>query len=118
MRNEATEATMNHGCNKERREAMADKKRSRRSGEKEAKWEGLIREHRGSGETVRGFCRRKKETEASFHRWRRELKKRGAEAFVPVTVSDLGGGETENKIEAVRKTIALIKRMVAKAKGV
>jgi len=77
------------------------KRRGRRDPRKEAFWGKVVREQVGSGLSVRGFCRRRRLSEASFYAWRRELKRRRQEedssggessapkqTFVPVTVAD------------------------------
>ena len=46
---------------------------------REAYWRRTVREQRGSGLTVRDFCRRSRLSESAFHFWRRELERRGAE---------------------------------------
>ena len=46
---------------------------------REAYWRRTIREQRGSGLTIRDFCRRSKLRESAFHFWRRELERRQAE---------------------------------------
>lgn len=57
--------------------------RSKRSAEKEAFWRRVLEEHRRSGASVRGFCRRKELSESSFYAWRKEIMKRD-EAHVAV----------------------------------
>ena len=46
---------------------------------RESYWRGAVGEQRGSGLTVREFCRRGKLRESAFHYWRRELERRDAE---------------------------------------
>ena len=46
---------------------------------REAYWRRIVREQRGSGRSVRDFCRKSKLRESAFHFWRRELKRRDAE---------------------------------------
>ena len=46
---------------------------------REAYWRRTVREQRGSGRTVRDFCRKSKLRESAFHFWRRELERRDAE---------------------------------------
>jgi transposase-like protein len=67
----------------------------RRDAAREARWRELVAEQRGSGLSVRAFCRREQLAEASLYAWRRELARRDGEpaqaghrpAFVPVTVA-------------------------------
>ena len=49
--------------------------RSRDSG-REAIWRRVIQGQRGSGWTIREFCRRSKVPESAFYFWRRELERR------------------------------------------
>jgi len=49
---------------------------AKRSAEKEAFWRRVLEEHRRSGASVRGFCRRKELSESSFYAWRKEVMKR------------------------------------------
>lgn len=53
--------------------------RARRDPELERKWRGLIARAEGSEGTFRAFCREEGLKEASFHSWRRELRRRDAE---------------------------------------
>jgi integrase len=53
---------------------------SRRDPRNERWWDRLIREQEKSGESIRGFCRRKGVEEGSFYAWRRELRLRRREA--------------------------------------
>ena len=46
---------------------------------REAYWRRIVREQRGSGRTVRDFCRKSNLRESAFHFWRRELERRDAE---------------------------------------
>jgi hypothetical protein len=43
---------------------------------REAYWRRAVREQRGSGLTVRDFCRKSKFPESAFYFWRRELERR------------------------------------------
>ena len=54
--------------------------RSRRNVGKEREWRALLGEQRGSGESVRAFCRQRQLRETSFYRWRREIALRDREA--------------------------------------
>ena len=51
-------------------------KRSRRNVEKEAFWRSHLGRQSFSGESIRGYCRRRGLSEASFHFWRREIASR------------------------------------------
>ena len=51
-----------------------------RSAEKEAFWRSHLRRQSSSGESIRGYCRRRVLSEASFHFWRREIANRDREA--------------------------------------
>ena len=51
-----------------------------RSAEKEAFWRSHLRRQSSSGESIRGYCRRRVLSEASFHFWRREIANRDGEA--------------------------------------
>jgi transposase-like protein len=92
------------------------KNRDRR---REAYWRRIVREQRGSGLTIREFCRKSKLTESAFHFWRRELERREAEheqrqgqrrapksprpprapVFVPVRVTEQFQPQTGGRIE-------------------
>jgi len=55
-------------------------KRVRRSDPaKERYWRGVVRGHRGSGQSVREYCHEAGVKEAAFYWWRRELARRGSE---------------------------------------
>ena len=71
--------------------------RSKRSAEKEKFWRRVVAEQRRGGLKIREFCQQKSLSEASFHSWRRELRKRDAERaadadgkgrLIPVAVVD------------------------------
>lgn len=76
--------------------------KSKRSAEKEAFWRLALDECRGSGLSVRAFCRREGLSEASFYSWRKTVRKRDAAeldaagdraTLVPVAVVDpVGAG--------------------------
>ena len=83
---------------------MSERK-DRRDPRKEDFWNKTVREHAGSGLSVRAYCRRRRLSEASFYAWRRELKLRRQEratanarqpapkpTFVPVTLADVAAG--------------------------
>jgi len=42
-------------------------------------WRGVLRRQRGSGLTVKGFCRQERLSEASYYFWRREIARRDQE---------------------------------------
>ena len=89
----------------------------RRDRRREAYWRRTIREQRGSGQTIREFCRESKLPESAFYFWRQELGRRGLErreaeqeqhrpadppaapAFVPVRVKGDGAAATGGRIE-------------------
>lgn len=60
-----------------------------RSAEKESFWRWHVDMQSVSELTVRGYCRRHRLSEPSFHAWRRELRKRDAEQ---ASAGDLHGG--------------------------
>ena len=62
---------------------------NQRSRNKEQFWRRMVRQCRGSGLSVRGFCEEHGLSEPSFYAWRRILKERDAAAvrFVPVQVT-------------------------------
>jgi transposase-like protein len=66
---------------------------------KEAFWRRVVGRQGESGETVRGFCRKKGLRESAFYFWRRELARREAAppAFLPVQVTEeaAAGGRIE-----------------------
>lgn len=82
---------------------------------KEAAWRRRLARHAESGQSVRGWCRRHRVTETSFHWWRRELARRDAEqppsarhgakarsaSFVPVHVTDHPAPDGDSLIEIV-----------------
>ena len=49
-------------------------------GGREAYWRGWVAAWARSGESVRGYCRSRGLSEAAFHFWKRELKRRDAGA--------------------------------------
>lgn len=55
---------------------------------KEQSWRRVLQQWRGSGLSVREFCRQQQVSEARFYAWRRTLQRRAAEAapFIPVRV--------------------------------
>ena len=71
-------------------------KASGRDGGKEREWREIIDGQRRSGESVRAFCRDRGLHEASFYRWRREIRLRdrkvvgkdATHALTPVVVID------------------------------
>ena len=52
---------------------------SSRSREKESCWRSHLERQLSSGESIRGYCRRRGLSEASFHFWRREIASRDRE---------------------------------------
>ena len=50
------------------------------TGSREAYWRGQVGAWERSGESVRGYCRSRGLSEAGFHFWKRELKRRDAGA--------------------------------------
>ena len=96
---------------------------------RESYWRRAVGEQRGSGLTVRDFCRRGKLRESAFHFWRRELERRDAEqeqrqgprkartaksrrtqrtpAFVPVRLAEpappVAGGRIEIELSSGRR---------------
>ena len=53
---------------------------SHRSRDKEAFWRSHLARQSSSGESIRGYCRIRKLSEALFHFWRREIARRDHEA--------------------------------------
>ena len=51
-----------------------------RDGQNERWWRALVREQARSGQTVRAFCQQRQVSENSFYFWRKELKRRAAQA--------------------------------------
>jgi len=49
---------------------------ARRDGDKQRAWRQRIADQQRSGESVRAFCRKNRLTEASFYRWRKEIRLR------------------------------------------
>jgi hypothetical protein len=83
------------------------KKGRERNGKAEGKWKRLMKEWEGSGESMRTFCRRRRISEASMHRWKRELKLREREEevrqrtqMVPVEIEKMGTMESGVEVEA------------------
>jgi hypothetical protein len=54
-----------------------------RSQEKESFWRSHLDRQRSSGESIRGYCRVRKLSEALFHFWRREIARRDREKRAP-----------------------------------
>jgi len=48
--------------------------------EREAFWRGHVAAWQGSGESIRGYCRRRGLSKSSFHAWRRVVRQRDAQA--------------------------------------
>lgn len=67
---------------------------SQRDPRLEKRWREVIRSCARSGETIRGYCRKRGLSEASYHFWRRELSRRSEPSpkkpsiarFVPLRV--------------------------------
>ena len=55
-------------------------KQWRRNAEKESFWRSHLSRQPSSGESIRGYCRRRSLSEASFHFWRREIASRDRQA--------------------------------------
>ena len=75
--------------------------RGRRDPKLEARWRRMTAAWERSGQTARGFCRRRRINEHTFYGWRRTLRERDAErsspaaaAFAPVDVLPAPGAET------------------------
>jgi len=79
---------------------------TRRDEARERFWRGHVEGQVQSGESVRAYCRTHRLQETTFYDWRRELARREAARFVPVTVAaqtaepghareDLGRGRIE-----------------------
>ena len=81
-------------------------------GSREAHWRGHVAAWRRSGESVRGYCRSRGLGEASFHFWKRELKRRDEGAAsngnTPVPSHELGTGFAEVRVAASAGHEALI----------
>ena len=81
--------------------------------QKEAAWRRRLREQATSGQSVRGWCRRHRVTEAAFYWWRRELARRDAEgsatSFVPVHITEapIGDGAASIGVGAASMEIVL-----------
>jgi len=90
---------------------------SRRDEGKEREWREIIDGQRGSGESVRAFCRGRGVRESSFYRWRREIGLRDREAgskqtspvLAPVVFVDEPRGEFgESRDASTDRTAASI----------
>lgn len=55
---------------------MARRKGTGRSAERERYWRGHVKAQQRSGESIRGYCRGHGLSDALFHYWKRELKRR------------------------------------------
>jgi transposase-like protein len=89
------------------------KDRLRRDGDKERVWRQRIGDQQRGKDSVRAFCRKHGLQEASFYRWRKELRLRDREAgsnatppvltptLAPVVVIDEPRGESSAAIEIV-----------------
>lgn len=55
-------------------------------GQKERWWNALVREQVRSGQTVREFCQQRQIAENSFYYWRKELRRRAAQAPASVSI--------------------------------
>jgi transposase-like protein len=64
-------------------------RKARRNLAKEKFWRAAIREHGGSGKTVREFCGQKDVNESLFYAWRRELKLRDSKQAEPAGFVEL-----------------------------
>jgi len=71
----------------------------------EAFWRRMIRGHRGSGLSIRAWCRRHGVHEATFYGWRARLARRDAgdppTRFVPVRVVEPEGVTSDAPLEIV-----------------
>ena len=89
---------------------------STRSAEKEAFWRLALEEHRGSGLTVRAFCRREGISEPSFYAWRRRIAKgdansgRGAlqPGLIPVKIVDPVGDDSPRGDEPSARRLEVV----------
>jgi hypothetical protein len=78
-----------------------------RSTEKECYWRGHVERQSSSGESIRGYCRGRGLSEASFHFWRRELAvrdreasgKRGSGSAGLIAVEVIGGASSRPVLE-------------------
>jgi transposase-like protein len=77
-----------------------------RDGEREAYWQGVLRRHAQSGQSVRAFCRCEQLSEPSFYAWRRTIEERDAAgrqpmqpAFLPVAIRETPAAESAIVIE-------------------
>ena len=79
---------------------------------REEYWRRIVREHLGSGLSIRRFCRKSKLHESAFYFWRGELQRRGTAqeqrrptesssppAFVAVRVEEHSGTAAGGRIE-------------------
>jgi transposase-like protein len=69
-------------------------------------WRKTIGEQRGSGQSIRAFCRTHGVPESRFYFWRRELVRRQADrttpsVFVPVRVTEQAPSTASGRIEIV-----------------
>jgi hypothetical protein len=81
-----------------------------RSAEKEAFWRMVMEEHRGSGLTIKAFCKQQGISEPSFYAWRKKLNQRATDsitpgALVPVNLVD-GQKSSASKLDSVTIRIA------------
>ena len=59
----------------------------RRWHEMRAKWQGLIAEQSGSGQSIAAFCRDRDLTTSQFFAWKKRLRQAAPEQFVEVQVT-------------------------------
>jgi hypothetical protein len=63
---------------------------SHRSRDKESFWRSHLARQSSSGESIRGYCRIRKLSEALFHFWRREIARRDREKSVSLRSEKAG----------------------------
>lgn len=68
-----------------------------RDGGKERFWRRVVRQWRGSGQTVRDFCRGRSLSEPSFYAWRRTIVARDHEARRPAAPGGLTSPDAANR---------------------
>jgi len=104
----------------------------RGSSSKTAEWRKRLREYRGSGLTVAGFCEREGISTASFYAWRKRLRGRktagkdGRPVFEPVRLTPAGtpmaihlpgGVRVEVPMENLDGVRAVVGEVLARAGG-
>lgn len=88
--------------------------RARRDMDKERQWRALMDQHRQGGESVRAFCRERGLKEASFYRWRQEIRRRDREAEMLPLPSEALSSEALSSEASVLAPVVMVEELCGK----